>query len=142
LTALDFHSDVQQPLHYAARLVRKASQLKQPLVLLCHSEQLDALEEAITALDKASLVPMGRQGAPAAVVDRSLILVAHDAQAIPARGWLVNLTQTWPAGFEAFEKVIEVIATDEASVQAGRERWAQYKAKGYPLAHRKTPANA
>ncbi|MEY2994833.1 MAG: hypothetical protein RL357_1768 [Pseudomonadota bacterium] len=142
MTALDFHSDVSQPLQYAARLVRKATQLKQPLVLLCESTQMDALEEAIASLDKTTLVPLGRQDSAAAVIDRSLVLVAQSAHAVPARGWLVNLTQSWPEGFEAFEKVIEVIATDEAAVQAGRQRWAQYKAKGYPLAHRKTPANA
>ena len=58
MTALDFHSDVSQPLQYAARLVRKATQLKQPLVLLCESTQMDALEEAIASLDKTTLVPL------------------------------------------------------------------------------------
>ena len=142
MTGIDFHSDVSQPLLYAARLVRKAMQQQQALVLLCAAPQVSALEEAIQSLDKTSVVPACTSDAPAAVVQRSLVTIAHDAHQAPARGWLVNLTQAWPDGFEAFEKVIEVIAVDEAAVDAGRQRWQQYKAKGYPLQHRKTPPGA
>ncbi len=142
MTAVDFHSEVSQPLLYAARLARKAMQQQQALVLLCVAPQVSALEEALQALDKTAVVPACTSDAPAAVVQRSLITIAHDAHQVPARGWLVNLTQSWPDGFEAFEKVIEVIGVDEAAVASGRQRWQQYKAKGYPLQHRKTPPNA
>jgi DNA polymerase-3 subunit chi len=142
VTAVDFHSDVRQPLLYAARLARKAMQQQQALVLLCGSAQQAALVEAIQALDARTLVPACTADAPPAVQSRSLITISDDAQRVAARGWLVNLTQAWPDGFEAFEKLIEVIAADEAAVQAGRQRWQGYKAKGYALQHRKTPPQA
>lgn len=142
MTVIDFHSDVSQPLLYAARLVRKAMQHQQALVLLCAPAQVIDLQEAMQALDKTALVPACAADAPASVLARSLITVAHDAHQVPARGWLVNLTQAWPDGFEAFEKVIEVVAADQAAVGAGRQRWQQYKARGYQLQHRKTPSGA
>ena len=142
MTTVDFHSDVTQPLLYAARLVRKAMQQQQALVLLCAPAQANALAEAVQALDKTSVVPACTADAAPSVLQRSLITIAHDAQQAPPRGWLVNLTQAWPEGFEAFEKVIEVIAADQAAVGAGRQRWQQYKSRGYQLQHRKTPPNA
>lgn len=137
MTAVDFHSDVQQPLQYAARLVRKAMQRQQALVVLCRNAQMDALDEAIQALEPITLVPACRWDAVPAVQQRSVITLAHDAHQVAAHGWLVNLTQDWPDGFEAFDKLIEVIAADDACVQAGRARWQRYKSLGYPLQHRR-----
>ena len=49
---------------------------------------------------------------------------------------LLNLTDAYPAGFERFERVIEVVTLDEADRQRARERWKHYKAAGCePLRH-------
>ena len=138
MTQIDFHTNVTQPLHYGARLVRKALQRQQALVLLCRADQAAELESAVLTLEPHTLVPLCGAAAAPAVMDRSLVVMAQHAQQVPARGWLVNLTQDWPQGFEAFEKVIEVVATDEAAVASGRQRWGQYKTKGYPLEHRQS----
>jgi|OM-RGC.v1.025931890 DNA polymerase III subunit chi len=138
MTQVDFHTGVAQPLHYGARLVRKALQRQQALVLLCRAEQAAELESAVLSLEPEILLPLCGAAAAPAVMDRSLVVIAQNAQGVPARGWLVNLTQDWPHGFEAFEKVIEVVATDETAVLSGRQRWGQYKTKGYPLEHRQS----
>lgn len=47
--------------------------------------------------------------------------------------WLLNLDEQCPPGLEHYERILEVVPQDEASVQAGRERWRQYKALGHAL---------
>ena len=138
MTQVDFHTGVDQPLHYCARLVRKAMQRQQALVLLCRADQVAELESVVLSLEPETLLPLCHDQAIESVMSRSQVVIAQDAQKVPARGWLVNLTQDWPDGFESFEKVIEVVDTETEAVTAGRQRWGQYKTKGYPLSHRKT----
>ena len=46
---------------------------------------------------------------------------------------LVNLQATPPSFFARFERLAEIVATDELSIAAGRERWKFYKERGYEL---------
>jgi DNA polymerase-3 subunit chi len=46
---------------------------------------------------------------------------------------LVNLLGTVPSGFELFQRVIEVVSTDEPDRQLARLRWKHYAQAGYVL---------
>ena len=46
---------------------------------------------------------------------------------------LVNLDDLIPAGFERYERVIELVGTHEADRQAARVRWKHYASRGYAL---------
>ena len=46
---------------------------------------------------------------------------------------LINLASTPPSFFARFERLAEIVAADEAQVQAGRERWRYYRERGYEL---------
>jgi DNA polymerase-3 subunit chi len=46
---------------------------------------------------------------------------------------LVNLGGSVPAGFESFERVIEVVTLDDADRQAARGRWKHYADRGYSI---------
>jgi DNA polymerase-3 subunit chi len=48
---------------------------------------------------------------------------------------LINLTRRTPAGFERFQRVFEIISTDEEDAAAGRKRYVAYKQQSYPLTH-------
>lgn len=43
---------------------------------------------------------------------------------------MVNLLDTVPTGFEKFEKVIEIVSTDETDRLLARERWKEYARRG------------
>jgi len=47
--------------------------------------------------------------------------------------WLLNLDEDCAPGAEHYERVLEIVPQDEASVQAGRKRWRQYKSQGHDL---------
>jgi DNA polymerase-3 subunit chi len=46
---------------------------------------------------------------------------------------LLNIGAVLPAGFERFERLIELVGQDEADLQAARTRWKHYKDRGYAL---------
>jgi DNA polymerase III subunit chi len=48
---------------------------------------------------------------------------------------MINLGLTVPERFSRYERLIELVASDEASVLKGRERYKWYKARGYPMSH-------
>ena len=58
---------------------------------------------------------------------------AESLAGCPHHDVLVNLGQTIPAGFEGFERCIEVVALPLEDVMAGRRRWKHYVAHGYSL---------
>jgi DNA polymerase-3 subunit chi len=46
---------------------------------------------------------------------------------------LLNLRAEWPPFFGRFERLVEIISTDEDDRQSGRERWKFYKDRGYEM---------
>jgi DNA polymerase-3 subunit chi len=45
----------------------------------------------------------------------------------------VNMAGDVPPGFERFERLIELVSTDEADRGAGRSRWRHYANRGYAI---------
>ena len=48
-------------------------------------------------------------------------------------GVLVNLGGDVPLGFEEFDRLIEVVSTDAAEREQGRNRWRLYTGQGYAI---------
>ena len=46
-----------------------------------------------------------------------------------------NLSQRTPEHFARFERLFEILSTDESDLAAGRERYKQYQQRGYPMTH-------
>jgi DNA polymerase-3 subunit chi len=64
------------------------------------------------------------------------VIVTHNEEAeLPHTQMLVNLTDRAPLALDRFERVFEIISTDEADAAAGRRRYASYKQQSYPLEH-------
>jgi DNA polymerase-3 subunit chi len=63
------------------------------------------------------------------------VLLVDDAARLPHRGLLLNLTDAMPGDALGFERVLEVIGSDPARVQAGRARYRIYQQAGAKLDH-------
>jgi DNA polymerase-3 subunit chi len=64
------------------------------------------------------------------------VILAHDAgQELPHHQVLVNLSRETPAHFARFERMFEIVSTDDDDLLAGRARYRQYQQRGYPLTH-------
>lgn len=66
---------------------------------------------------------------------RTPVLIGHDPDAAPHEDVLLNLRDEMPVCFSRFGRLLEVVGSDPAAVQAARERFRFYRDRGYPLQH-------
>ena len=68
--------------------------------------------------------------------DHSKVLIGYQAESeVPAdhHDVLINFNHATPTFFSQFERVAEIVASDEVSREKGRERYRFYKDRGYAL---------
>jgi DNA polymerase-3 subunit chi len=135
MTRVDFHSKVPDKIAYACRLVRKARAADMKVVLFAADRaQLAALDEALWTFSEQDFVPHVMAGDELAAM--TPVILAHDAgQELPHHQVLVNLSRETPAHFARFERMFEIVSTDDDDLLAGRARYRQYQQRGYPLTH-------
>ncbi len=135
MTQVDFHSKVPDKLNYACRLVRKARAADMKVVLFVEDQaQLSALDELLWTFSEQDFLP--HVTASDELAAQTPVILTDDAdQPLPHHQLLVNLSRTTPPHFARFERLFEIVSTDEDDLLAGRERYKQYQQRGYPLTH-------
>ena len=147
MTRIDFHTNIADKLSYACRLTRKAYGAGGKLVLLAEdAAQAATLNEALWTLSETDFLPHVMLGdALAAQTPIIVTWIGNEGRSdndsdsggalLPHGDMLVNLTRSTPANVDRFERVFEIISTDEIDAAAGRKRYLDYKQKSYPLTH-------
>jgi len=135
MTRIDFHSNVPDKIAYACRLVRKARAANCRIVLMtddaAHAARLD---QALWSFSEADFIPHVMAGD--ALAATTPVILAHDGSTeLPHNQVLINLTSNTPTHFTRFERMFEIISSDEDDKLAGRERYRFYQQGGYPLTH-------
>ncbi len=136
MTEISFHFNAPDKLNHACRLLRKACNGGHQVAVVGPAATLRQLDTALWAFSALDFIPHCFADAPAAVQKNSpIILGQSDAMGdiAVARQMLVNMDETVPAGFERFERVIELVGTDEADKHAARTRWKHYASRGYAM---------
>ncbi len=135
MTRIDFHSKVPDKLLYACRLVRKARTAGMQVVVFAEDDgQLAAFDEALWTFSEQDFIP--HVAADDELAKQTPVLLSADAgQALPHHQVLVNLSRRTPEHFARFERMFEIVSTDEDDLLAGRERYRAYQQRGYPLTH-------
>lgn len=135
MTRIDFHSNVPDKIAYACRLVRKARAAGCKVVMLAADHnQLAVLDEALWTFSDLDFLPHVTADSKLAA-QTPIILSDSDTTDLPHYQILVNLSSGAPAHFARFERMFEIVSSDEADRLAGRERYRFYKERGYPLTH-------
>ncbi len=138
-TAVAFHFNAPNKLVYACKLVRKLQRMSMPLVVLGEQVTLDALDKSLwTFGGEAQFLAHCQGDAAPEVLQRSpTILVTQIEASLPHSRVLLNLSAEMPNGFAQFERVYEVVSSDdEADRQLARQRWRAYTAQGYAIERR------
>lgn len=136
MTEVAFHFNAPDKWAYACRLLRKASNAGARVVVVADEEGLSHLDSLLWTFSPLEFIPHCRwpgqaqdlQASPVVLCDaleRGLLETHHQV--------LVNLGGAVPAGFESFERVIEVVTLDDADRQAARGRWKHYADRGYTI---------
>jgi DNA polymerase III subunit chi len=131
VTRIDFHTNVGNSLLYACRLVRKAYQAGQPLVVLAEPPRLRAFDEQLWTFSPLDFVPHCLADSKLAA-DTPIVLTT-DVDAAPHHQVLLNLGATVPAQFARFERLLEVVGNAPDELAAGRDRYRFYRDRGYAL---------
>ena len=136
MTEVAFHFNVAQLLPYVCRLLRKAHGSRSKVTVVAPETQLQELDAQLWTFDKESFVAHCLWDADPHVLAVSPIVLAPASalEVSPHREVLVH----WgcpepPAGFESYQRLIELVGTDEADKTVARRRWKHYSDRGYPM---------
>ena len=133
MTEIAFHFNAPDRLAYVCRLLRKAVAADAQLVVVGPPDQLDRLDSDLWTFSATDFVPHCRAQAEPELVAASPVVLATQTEGLPLRQVLVSLGVDVPAGFERFERVIEVVGLDDADRQLARTRWRHYADRGYTM---------
>lgn len=135
MTEIGFHYNAPDKLGYACRLVRKAVKVRGlRIVVVADAPMLNAVDVALWQLSAVDFIAHCRSDSEEHLVARSpVILSIGDATSLPHRDMLLNLGSAVPAGFERFERLVDVVSDEPDDRQRGRARWRHYADRGYAI---------
>lgn len=141
MTNISFHFNVNEPLTYACRLVRKAWLQQQAVLVVGALDWLEAFDARLWTFSETDFIAHAFVGDAVDEVsdDQVQVWLATPEQiqtdAASHAGFLIHCGDAQPTGFERFDRLIEIVPQTPSSVTLARERWKYYRQRGYPLTH-------
>ena len=132
MTRVDFHFNAPDKLQYACRLVRKIRRAGQRVVVFGDPLTIAEFDRLLWTFSQLDFIPHVMAGDPLA--DRTPVILCTEAADTPHVDNLVNLSPSTPPFFSRFERLFELVSTDDRDRALARERWRFYRDRGYPLA--------
>ncbi|WP_296510732.1 DNA polymerase III subunit chi [Rhodoferax sp.] len=133
MTDIAFHFGAPNKLEYVGRLLRKAVGRGARLTVLAVPAQVQYLDASLWATSPTDFLVHGVDNGDSASLRCPVVLTSRVHPGLVEHGILVNLTQEVPAGFDQFERVIEVVSVDEEDRATARIRWKHYVQRGYAI---------
>ena len=141
MTKVDFYTGSKDKLRTACQLSHKAMQsgvrvmFSTPDATTSH-----ALDKLLWEFPANAFIPHCM--IDAAEAETMPVVINHDGEKFPNHELLISLHKQTVNFFSRFERVIEIVSTDEEDSRLGRERFKFYKDRGYEMRHfdlNKTP---
>ena len=134
MTRIDFYSNAEPKLQIACQLAAKAVQQSLRVLILAPEEGM------ARTIDKLLWTFPATGFLPHCMVDDRLasetpVLIAQDCETLPHDQVLLNLARDSPVPFTRFQRLIELVASDDADKRAGRARFRFYRDRGYEIHH-------
>ena len=132
MTSIDFYFNAPDRLQVACRLAAKAlAEGKRMLVYAPDPELASRLDRLMWTWPATGFVPHCATDDPLAPETPVLIARYDEAHAdIPV---LLNLSADCPPHFASYERLLEVVGTDDADREPARSRFRLYKSRGYAI---------
>ena len=132
MTRIDFYHYAEDKLGFACRLATKAFEQSSRLVVYTPEKSLlERFDRSLWTFQSTKFVPHCFAGAPVAA--ETPIILATSGDELPHHDVLLNLGDEWPPFFSSFERLLEIVATDDADKEHARARYAFYKKRGYDI---------
>jgi DNA polymerase III subunit chi len=134
VTTVDFYFNAEDRFQVACRLAGKALvQKKRVLIYAPDPEAASRIDKLLWTWPAIGFVPHCAVHDPLAA--ETPVLIASDAETPAACEVLLILGADCPPHFERFERLLEIVASDEAERDAGRSRYRFYQSRGYKIAN-------
>jgi DNA polymerase-3 subunit chi len=132
VTRIDFYTHVESKLRTACQLCAKAaSQGMRLFVYAPDANTARELDRLLWTSPATGFVPHCRPDDPLAAV--TPVIVSEHADPLPHDEVLLNLHPDVPTFFSRFQRLVEIVTTDEADRQQARTRFRFYRDRGYEL---------
>jgi len=132
MTRIDFHFNAPDKLNTACRIVRKAHAAGQPVVVYCSdTTRLSQFDQALWTFAPLDFLPHCYAHDPLAT--QTPILLTSTEARLPIHQVLINLDDERPPFFSEFERLIEIVGSDDTDRNKGRARYKFYRDCGYAL---------
>lgn len=132
MTRIDFYHYADDKLGFACRLASRAYHKASKVVVFSPDAQLlKRFDAALWTFNDIGFVPHCFAGA--AVAAETPIVLASSGDALPHHDVLLNLGDEWPPFFSTFQRVLEIVTTEEGDKERARERYVFYKQRGYEI---------
>lgn len=126
---ISFYFNVRNREQALCQLVGKALAAGQTVNILTESAAASALlDRLLWEMPQHGFLPHCGPETPDAA--RTPILIDHRPERLPTRPLLFNWTEQVAAGFERYDRVIEIVDTDPDMRTRARERWRAYQGLG------------
>lgn len=133
MTEVAFHFNMPDKTAYLCRLLRKAAAQGAQVAVTGPEAMLSELDAALWSFSETDFVPHCRADSDAIVQDASPVVLGLAPSQAPHHDVLLNLGAQVPAGFERFERVIEIVGSHDQDRADSRLRWKYYQQRGYAL---------
>ena len=133
MTSIDFYFNADDRLAVACRLAGKAMQQKKRVLIYAPQPDLaQRIDRMLWTSQAVAFIP--HCAAHDALASDTPVLIAQD-DAAPAVACdvLLNLSAECPPFFERHERLLEIVAQDDAEKHAGRARFKFYRDRGYQI---------
>lgn len=132
MTRIDFYHYAEDKLRFACRLAAKAYESESRVVVYSPEPAvLSDFDKALWTFQATRFVPHCRVESPAAA--ETPIVLAASGEALPHHDVLLNLADEWPPFFATFDRMLEIVATDDEDKARARARYAFYRKRGYDI---------
>jgi len=133
MTCIDFYFNAADKLQLACRLAGKAmAQGKRLLIYAPQADTAQRIDRMLWVWQATGFIP--HCGAQDPLAGETPVLIASEPDADAACEVLLNLGAETPPAFERFERLLELVAQDDADRRAARARYKFYRERGYRIA--------
>jgi DNA polymerase-3 subunit chi len=141
MSRIDFAHGAAHRLRMACRTAARHAQAGHRLLVYCtDARRLRRFDALLWEVEPASFIPHALAGDPLA--DLAEVLLIGDADTLAAAapaGWLLNLDLDCPPDVARFARVLEIVSSHEADIQAARARWTAYQQAGHDVHGHRLP---
>jgi DNA polymerase III subunit chi len=144
MTEIQFHFNVPDRLGYACRLLRKAMRKVSGISVLGEADEMERLNRQLWSFEPSEFLPhvlvRGADAVAPALAQTPLWLLTDLACSPSEHKVLVNLGAAPVSGLDRFDRLVEIVSTEENDRDAARLRWRHYAGLGMPIQKFEVPA--